>query len=201
MSSWSASDTRELRRLMDLARGQGIVGSIVSEEEASDAWSLLGELENHTTIGAMTDASRRLRDETELEMQQAPIIRAKAKTKSMAAPAMIQPPITTEDYTVMPPVEELNEHEIEAYLPPGVPSFEQWGRTVIKFGKYKNKSASYQEVLDADPGYARWIITHDSEDNNNPLFRDLAAFFKVAVHQQTHSGSYFPGSSIPREFK
>ena len=200
MCSWSASDTRELRRLMDLARGQGIVGSIVSEEEASEAWSLLGELENHTMIGAMTDASRRLRDETELEMQQAPIIRAKAKAKSMAAPAMIQPPITTDDYTVMPPAEELTEHEIQAYLPPGMPSFEQWSRTVIKFGKYKKENASYQEVLDADPGYARWIITHDSE-GNNPLFRDLAAFFKVAVHQQTHSGSYFPGSSIPREFK
>ena len=204
MSRWTISDTQEFRRLLDQARNQRVIGMGISEEEVSEAWSLLEEIENPMTPGAMTDASRRLRDETDFEVHQAPIIRAKAKAKSTAATGMFQPQFTPGAGSAISPADLLagGEAVVEAMsaIPPGVGDNYTWGRTVIDFGKYKKKNVSYHELLELDPNYVQWVISHDSA-SSHPLFRDLAAYLKMHARNESNSGSYFPGSNVARVFK
>lgn len=205
MSRWTMADTQELRRLLDQARNQGVIGVGISDDEASEAWNLLEDLENPMTPGAMTDASRRLRDEAELEMHQAPIVRAKAKAKSAAtAPGGYQNQHTPgADSAVNPAnllVGGMEAFEAEIAIPPGVGDIHTWGRTVIEFGKYKGKNVGYEELLGVDPNYVQWVITHETA-SSHPLFRDLAAFLKLRTSLESSDGSYFPGSTVARKFK
>ena len=187
------------------SQGSGSIGVGISDDEASEAWNLLEDLENPTTPGAMTDASRRLRDEAELEMHQAPIVRAKAKAKSAAtAPGGYQNQHTPGAGSAVNPADLLvggmEAFEAELAIPPGVGDIHTWGRTVIEFGKYKGKNVGYEELLGVDPNYVQWVITHETA-SSHPLFPDLAAFLKLRTSLESSDGSYFPGSTVARKFK
>ena len=92
-------------------------------------------------------------------------------------------------------------------LPPGVPSLERWGQTIISWGKHK--SATYGQLSDVTSdeyvSYRRWLLQRDQTSTDGRL-RDLGAFLRQKGHGQHGSSSssqliLIPGTSEARKFR
>lgn len=97
----------------------------------------------------------------------------------------------------------------DSLCPEGVETFEQWGRTMIKFGEVV-KGRSYKSVCfseeKADIAYLKWARSHLVEPSCSALAADFAKY--LAVKDKYHGRSdknqssvvYMPGSSIIRTY-
>eukprot|EP00913_Durusdinium_trenchii_P035937 g33625.t1 len=92
-------------------------------------------------------------------------------------------------------------------LPPGVINTEQWGRSIINFGKYKGKNISYIELLSSTSedmrGYVKWCSSRQSTAGGE--LKDLTSFMRRHEMENSHSalvrGEMIPGTSARRSFK
>ena len=93
---------------------------------------------------------------------------------------------------------------VELDMPPGINSLEQWGRTVISFGKYAEANVTYNEVL-TDPqyaGYRKWCKSHLTTHTAGKVALDFAKY-RDAYEKKSNkdSGLLIPGTEVERRFK
>ena len=93
--------------------------------------------------------------------------------------------------------------ELSVDLPPGVESLEQWGRTLVSFGQYKNKHSYYEIASDASFwDYKKWVRSHIKPGTSKGAALDFASYLRA--YDREHGRSQlpvFPGTSIPRQYK
>lgn len=93
---------------------------------------------------------------------------------------------------------------VELDLPMGVSSLEQWGRTVIAFGKYAEANVTYNEVLTAPEyaGYRKWCKSHLTTHTAGKIAMDFVKYRDAYEKKSnTDSGLLFPGTDVERRFK
>ena len=93
---------------------------------------------------------------------------------------------------------------VELDLPPGITSLEQWGRTVLSFGKYAEANVTYNEVM-TDPqysGYLKWCKSHLSVHTAGKVAMDFVKY-RSAYEKKSNkdSGLLIPGTNVERRFK
>ncbi|CAK9009348.1 unnamed protein product [Durusdinium trenchii] len=92
-------------------------------------------------------------------------------------------------------------------FPPGVINTEQWGRSIINFGKYKGKNISYIELLSSTSedmrSYVKWCSSRQSTAGGE--LKDLTSFMRRYEMENSHSalirGELIPGTTARRSFK
>lgn len=92
-------------------------------------------------------------------------------------------------------------------LPPGVPSVEAWGQTLISAGRFKGADMSYAELLAVtEPStlsYKHWCRAHAFTLHG--AMRDLAQYLLLMHHEDTGNqivdGPLIPGSDLKRQYK
>jgi hypothetical protein len=93
--------------------------------------------------------------------------------------------------------------EIVKRLPDGVESVEQWGDTVMAFGKFEKK-ATYREVMEKPEhaGYRKWCEDHLSPSTSKGAVLDFINYMEVyrlcCGHQMP---LMIPGTTIQRTFR
>ena len=141
--------------------------------------------------GAMTDASKRLREDGvesfdlyEVESWESP--------NSLIPSGGSQEPV--------PPKSVASVHQ----LPPGVNSIKEWGQTLCELPSVAKMKLSYAELV-ADPqheSYLKWISKN--ETGKGPRVEDLAKYLKAVAYpvgRTSDSDVKFPGSDVVRKFK
>ena len=93
---------------------------------------------------------------------------------------------------------------VELDFPPGICSLEQWGRTVISFGKYADATITYDDVM-TDPqysGYLKWCKSHLSVHTAGKVAMDFVKY-RSAYEKKSNkdSGLLIPGTNVERRFK
>ena len=182
MSQWTMEDSEALRALLSKAQQHGVLEQWTSGDSEF-------ELVEPQMLGAMTDASKRRTVDPDVTASGVRRTLPVAKPKAEPRP----PPADVEE-------------RLRGSLPPGVPSLEFWGTTLLEFGKYADHQWSYLElVTNPEPRvaqYCTWVMTHKSS-KSSPLFIDLADYitcYKKTL-DETNAGVTYPGSSIPRRVK
>ena len=93
---------------------------------------------------------------------------------------------------------------VELDLPMGITSMEQWGRTVISFGKYAEANVTYNEMLTAPEyaGYRKWCKSHLTTHTAGKVAMDFVKY-RDAYEKKSNkdSGLLFPGTEVERRFK
>lgn len=90
-------------------------------------------------------------------------------------------------------------------LPPGITSLQQWGTSLVSFGKLAPKKVIYQEFLEdqsADAmSYKKYLFDHF--ESGSPGLRDLVSFMKASGfdYYRDTKGSFIPGSQFVRKFR
>lgn len=90
-------------------------------------------------------------------------------------------------------------------LPPGVPSLEKWGQSLISFGKYAPKKVIYKELLDDVStevmSYKKYLFDHF--ETGSPGLRDLVSYMKASGfdYYRDYAGTRIPGSQHIRKFR
>ena len=86
----------------------------------------------------------------------------------------------------------------------GITSLEQWGRTVVPFGKYAEANVTYNEVLTAPEyaGYRKWCKSHLTTHTAGKVAMDFVKY-RDAYEKKSNkdSGLLFPGTEVERRFK
>jgi hypothetical protein len=81
---------------------------------------------------------------------------------------------------------------------------EQWGRTVISFGKLADSNVPYHEVLTAQEhaGYGKWCQSHLTIHTAGKIAMDFVKY-RDAYEKKSNkdSGLLFPGTDVERRFK
>jgi hypothetical protein len=93
---------------------------------------------------------------------------------------------------------------VELDMPMGITSMEQWGRTVISFGKYAEANVTYNEVLTAPEyaGYRKWCKSHLTTHTAGKIAMDFVKYRDAYEKKSnTDSGLLFPGTDVERRFK
>ena len=93
---------------------------------------------------------------------------------------------------------------VELDFPPGICSLEQWGRTVISFGKYADANITYNDVM-TDPqysGYLKWCKSHLSVHTAGKVAMDFVKY-RSAFEKKSNkdSGLLIPGTNVECRFK
>ena len=90
-------------------------------------------------------------------------------------------------------------------LPPGIKSVEDWGKTVITFGRYKNKDMSYTDLLgsaeEKDKKYIMWILSRSAsaEGQHKDLCNYLEHRCAVDTYGSASDVPIIPGTHKIRE--
>ena len=88
-------------------------------------------------------------------------------------------------------------------LPPDVASLDQWGATLIQFGKYKSNSMTYEELATKDTkeanSYKVWVVSHLNTTTGQ--CQDFGRFLK-AFNEAGYSKpqAIIPGTTMPRQY-
>ena len=179
--SWTTEDAENLRLLLSKAQRSGVLEQYAMGDSGF-------ELVDPPMLGAMTDASKRRPEsgaygsDGQLPL---PVAKVKAEPKKPS---------------------HGDEDRFRGTLPPGMSSLEDWGTTLLEFGKYADRQWSYFElVTNTEPRvvqYCQWVVDHKSA-KSGPLFIDLADY--ITCYRQTVDsdslGVTYPGSSVPRRMK
>ena len=94
---------------------------------------------------------------------------------------------------------------VELPLPPGIHTMQEWGRTLLQFGKYKCTNTFYSDLYQSSEHekmtYVDWVRTH-VQDSSSPEFKDFAQYVSSMdlASGQTQSIA-IPGSRSARRFK
>ena len=177
--AWTDEDQQLCLKLLCKARDCGVLPALmkhVMEKECE--WDVISE---KPALGAMSDASKRLREDD------APTSYG-GRGSEPTAPL----PSATSALSTMP------------NLPPGVQSLSEWGGFMISFGKFMNKRSYlslHMSRSDEDVGYKKWLMSHYSKGSHQ--LRDLVEYL-MAVKDETaveNGGAQqvlIPGTNIPR---
>ena len=81
---------------------------------------------------------------------------------------------------------------VELDLPMGITSMEQWGRTVISFGKYAEANVTYNEMLTAPEyaGYRKWCKSHLTNHTAGKVAMDFVKY-RDAYERKSNKDSGF----------
>lgn len=108
--------------------------------------------------GAMTDASKRLREETFAEESDGTV-----SSFQFVPCASFTEPGPSFRKNVQAPIVSTPKNGIT--LPPGVDSLEDWGTAIMETPKYKGKDLSYEELVadSSHSSYLKWTLDHGKE--------------------------------------
>ena len=201
----------------------------VGDTDQSEAGFSLVPFSNEVG-GAMTDASKR-RDGSLMEHQQPkkphampkavfPLGAMGAAPMSSFSPEHVSgtPMMNSSDASAgyvasiqfAPPMPQSEKSSnLVPELPPQVESLEEWGRTVIQFGQYKGCNMSYAELASSEDSraksYIKWVTARHRSSTG--LLHDLAGYlvryqFEIDYRlDEAWSGTFIPGTSVPRAMK
>ena len=177
------------------------------ESPTSEAASFDFVTEDGFEGGSMTDASKR-RDDLQNEAQP-PSKRVTPQSLAGYASAASETPwIGGSDVTTKhsePPVGKIPKAVYPVDLPPNVASHEEWGRTLVEFGKYEGANMSYRDLwFSKDPNvssYVKWCRSRAFSAEGH--LRDLALYFMYMTRLQSdfQDGPLIPGTKAKRHFK
>lgn len=199
----SADEWKQLEQLQRKA------ASCLSPSTEHDEFQLVAASDH----GAMTDGSKRRGDE-ENPMGGIKSQRGISTTGMIVAGESHFVPlsscgVTSAGYvgpsTAPPPMPSEGKYAFD--LPPGVPTVERWGDTIIEFGRFEGQNVTYQEVFDnPDPAfqeYVHWASSRTKESHG--LLSDFARFIQVMrkLHPTTavKQGPVIPGTQRVRRFR
>ena len=88
-------------------------------------------------------------------------------------------------------------------FPQGITSLQQWGHTLIEFGKYKNQSLTYDVIAVAEPdsdmaSYRTWVMGH--VDKAKGQCQDLGRYLVAYEKEMGTEGIVIPGTTMVRKF-
>ena len=90
-----------------------------------------------------------------------------------------------------------------AAFPPGVPSLEMWGQTILAAGKFASDELAFVELFKSDVEahrkYRDWLWTQRSRSDFSAPLMDFIEYMKAM--KQNDSVTYFPDSTTVRRFK
>lgn len=176
MGSLSESEMAMLRALLHRAQADGTLTALLSPS-SDDGWSLPESPDEE--VGAMTDGSKR--------RLCSPATRHRSSGASTQMPMM--------------PVRQVSRPVIE--LPEGVSSVQEWGATLIDFGKYKGTDTTYEELVDLTKkdqnakSYLDWVSKH-GKTSTGPV-KDLYLYLVAVRYTSTEGhGPLIPGTNTVR---
>ena len=183
---WSLEEEAACRRLMDRAYELGHLDGLVADVKNAHSWDVIEaqSVNSSSYAGAMTDASKRLRESEPMPSTMGSLTPEPTQT-AMDAPG-----------------------ELTTDLPPGIVSLSHWGKCQIPFGKFKRR-ATYESLAksEGEGQYKTWLANHYR--NGSPELRDLVhylycvndPYIKKANLQTTVSQAVIiPGSDVERVF-
>ncbi|CAE7202201.1 unnamed protein product [Symbiodinium sp. CCMP2592] len=117
---------------------------------------------------------------------------------------------TPENDRPAPPPKAMNRKEKNkapastSSMPPDVSDLEQWGHTVIEFGKFKNSNMSYFELATSDTkemnSYKVWVVSHLGQTTGQ--CKDLGEYLKAFTEAGLMKKHVvIPGTSLVRKYK
>lgn len=204
----------------------------VPEEMSTEEWKQLAKLQQKAalnqspgkdsddfqlvsavTAGAMTDGSKRRSEEGE-SAHSAQSKRVVPGMGTVPAPSYHTVPVASSSgvnagyvgsFSMSTPMP--SEPPLAFDLPPGVPTVDRWGETLIDFGRFQNTNVTYAELFhNPDPviqEYVQWASSRTKESHG--LLSDFARYIQVmrksrpAVADQ--QGPKIPGSQRVRRFR
>ena len=88
-------------------------------------------------------------------------------------------------------------------LPPNVTDLNQWGRTLIQFGKYKTSGMTYEELALADTkemnSYKVWVVAHLGQTTGQ--CQDLGRFLRAYTDAgMIKKPAVIPGTNFVRQY-
>ena len=179
---WTEEDQSKCIDLLCKARDTGALPALMHRVLGVEPdWDLVTP---KSTMGAMSDASKRQREE-----EPAP---------SYAGHIAVVP-------VPMPMVSAVAADVAGPKSPPGVPTLEVWGRTVIPFGKMKDRrtyASLFRSTDKDDVSYVHWLESHYSK--GSAQLRDLVEYFMAMKgfkpNAPVGSDVLIPGTNVPRQF-
>eukprot|EP00438_Fugacium_kawagutii_P030975 Skav203551 [mRNA] locus=scaffold3576:61843:62421:+ [translate_table: standard] len=159
-----------------------------------------GPVADSPVVGAMSDASKRLRDFVPAEDEEYDAV-------SWAFPTVSASHDFTPDFASdlslgqQPIVPGSTPKEVK--LPVGVASVEEWGQTLCQLPSLAKFKLSYKE-LTLDPQfetYLSWVLLN--RDSKGPRVADLAKYLFASGYEGTEKGTIttYPDSGVVRKFK
>ena len=190
---WSSTEMSQTVMLVTKARRLGVMDNVmktVYQEELLCA-------QNAMMAGSMDDSAKRLRDASSGDGYASSVTTSKVYTA---------PPCDTWSHRVPMPT-AVGSAEVMplngVILPEGVISMDEWGRSMVSFGKFKGKKCYYEILMDNGEemmGYKKYLYDHHGHGSSQ--LRDLTAFLMASGYQHGKSQRpMIPGTSIVREFK
>ena len=150
--------------------------------------------------GSMSDAAKRRCDESESSFTH-------LVYEDFGSADVLEPPYVQEEThgksCMVRASRSPMDPEIVKRLPDGVESVEQWGDTVMAFGKFEKK-ATYREVMEKPEhaGYRKWCEDHLSPSTSKGAVLDFVKYMEVyrlcCGHQMP---LMIPGTTIQRTFR
>ena len=199
--SWTQEEANQLRALFRKAMQHGI--------EPVEALGGFPHVDDFELVGTMSDAAKRQSDgqypvhskaNRKLSMPMPSTSEGADKQDGCYASSAANLPYPSSSELPLP-------NSSLPPLPPGVINTEQWGRSIINFGKYKGKNISYIELLSSTSedmrGYVKWCSSRQSTAGGE--LKDLTSFMRRHEMENSHSalvrGEMIPGTSARRSFK
>lgn len=171
-----------LRQLLQQAYANGSLSALLDEldkpetEMSSDEFDMVP-----STPGAMTDGSKRRKE--------VPPVREMPKDHQL--PISPNPTKSAAEYGLT--------------LPPGITNFQQWGKTLLKVGKFASAGLSYEELCDSsDPAhqnYTQYLLTQKHRLDLTGPVKDVVRYINYRYQQHLPDAPSFEDSVVRRQFK
>ena len=199
--SWTQEEANQLRALFRKAMQHGI--------EPVEALGGFPHVDDFELVGTMSDAAKRQSDgqypvhskaNRKLPMPMPSTSEEVEKQDGCYATSATNLPYPSSSEAPLP-------NSSLPPFPPGVINTEQWGRSIINFGKYKGKNISYIELLSSTSedmrSYVKWCSSRQSTAGGE--LKDLTSFMRRYEMENSHSalirGELIPGTTARRSFK
>lgn len=190
---WTHEDLNQTVQLLVKAHRHGQTDQVMAVMQYE-----LSKLAEGEVTQSMNDSSKRLRDEPSPSAYASPGARTGMSTYHSNASLMTPPP-------PMPTLHSRDKSEDENSLPPGVQSLQDWGKSLVSFGKHERKKAIYKEMLDDTSSdmmsYKKYLFDHF--DSGSPGLRDLVRYMRASGfdYYRDCTGPVIPGSHHVRKFR
>ena len=157
-------------------------------------------LQKTEEIGAMTDGSKRREVDDPGPSHKRPV---PAYDHGNVFPVPMAPQTSSMAFTAL---ESMTKNPLPS-LPAGVLSMDEWGRSVIQFGKFKHDYMSYEELrISQQPrmkDYVKWCRARSKTADGQ--LKDLISYFEavdcLARKEPESSGPFVPGTDCRRMLK
>lgn len=194
----TAEEISMVREILARMNSQGLSSLIPS----SSAMSGLMPDQPSQFRAAMTDASKRQRDEEPLMFSQDGQVISDSEFPEDADFSVVSTPAKGYQAPQLPIAPKKSAEESNIELPAGIKSVEEWGRTVCELQKVKNENKTYGEIA-VDPShrsYLQWIVQHGKgKSAKYDDFRNYLIYGQFVTVNE--SGLTFPGSNEVRKIR